>query len=141
LDREKFAKAEGLHKGAYVLADLGQGKPEIILMATGSEVELIIKAGEKLAEEGVNVRLVSFPCWSFFENQSQSYRDAVLDPGVEKRIAVEAGVSLGWEKWVGSNGTIIGVDQYGASAPYEKIFEEYGLTTDQIYKKAKTLLK
>jgi transketolase len=141
LDREKFAKAEGLHKGAYVLADLGEEKPEIILMATGSEVDLIVKAGEKLAEEGVNVRLVSFPCWSFFENQPQSYHNAVLDPSIEKRIAVEAGVSLGWEKWVGSKGAIIGVDKYGASAPYEKIFEEYGLTADQIYKKAKALLK
>lgn len=141
LDREKFAKAKGLHKGAYVLADLGNGKPEIILMATGSEVELIVKAGEKLAEEGVNVRLVSFPCWSFFENQSQSYRDDVLDPGVQKRIAVEAGVSLGWEKWVGPRGMVIGVDKYGASAPYEKIFEEYGLTVDHVYKKAKALLK
>jgi transketolase len=141
LDREKFAKADGLHKGAYVLADLGEGKPQLILMATGSEVDLIIKAGEKLAEEGVNVRLVSFPCWSFFENQPQSYRDAVLDPSIEKRIAVEAGVSLGWEKWVGSKGAIIGVDKYGASAPYEKIFEEYGLTADHIYKKAKALLK
>jgi transketolase len=141
LDREKFSKAEGLHKGAYVLADLGKGKPEIILMATGSEVELIVKAGEKLAEEGVNVRLVSFPCWSFFEEQPQSYRDTVLDPGIEKRIAIEAGVSLGWERWVGPKGTIIGVDKYGASAPYEKIFEEYGLTADQVYKKAKALLK
>jgi transketolase len=140
LDREKFAKADGLHKGAYILADLGEGKPQLILMATGSEVDLIIKAGEKLAEEGVNVRLVSFPCWSFFENQPQSYRDAVLDPSIEKRIAVEAGVSLGWEKWVGSKGAIIGVDKYGASAPYEKIFEEYGLTADHIYKKAKALL-
>jgi len=141
LDREKFAKAEELHKGAYVLADLGKGKPEIILMATGSEVDLIVKAGEKLADEGVNVRLVSFPCWSFFENQPQSYRDAVLDPGIEKRIAVEAGVTMGWERWVGPKGAIMGVDKYGASAPYEKIYEEYGLTADLVYKKAKALLK
>ncbi|MBM3137921.1 MAG: hypothetical protein FJZ98_07015 [Chloroflexi bacterium] len=141
LDREKFAKAEELHKGAYVLADLGNGQPDIILMATGSEVDLIVKAGEKLAEEGVNVRLVSFPCWSFYEQQPQSYRDAVLDPAIEKRIAVEAGVTLGWERWVGTKGEIMGVDKYGASAPYEKIFEEYGLTADHVYQKAKDLLK
>lgn len=140
LDREKFAKAEGLHKGAYVLADLGSGRPDIILMASGSEVDLIVKAGEKLAEEGVAVRLVSFPCWSFFEDQMPSYRDAVLDPAIEKRLAVEAGVSLGWEKWVGPKGMIIGVDRYGASAPAEKIFEEYGFTVENVVQKARMLL-
>ena len=141
LDREKFAKANGLHKGAYVLADLGGGKPDIILMASGSEVDLIVKAGEKLSSEGVKVRLVSFPCWSFFESQPKSYQDQVLDPSVEKRLAVEAGVSLGWEKWIGTKGGTVCVDRYGASAPYEKLFEEYGLTVDNVYEKAKDLLK
>ena len=141
LDREKYAKAKGLHKGAYVLADLGDGKPDIILMASGSEVDLIVKAGEKLASEGVKVRLVSFPCWSFFESQPKSYQDQVLDPTVEKRLAVEAGVSLGWQKWTGDKGSVVCVDKYGASAPYEKLFQEYGLTIDNIYEKAKDLLK
>lgn len=141
IDREKYAKAEGLHKGAYILADLGGSKPDIILMASGSEVDLIVKAGEKLANEGVNVRLVSFPCWSFFELQPQSYQDQVLDPTVEKRLAVEAGVSLGWEKWTGAKGGVVCVNKYGASAPYEKLFQEYGLTVDNVYEKAKGLLK
>jgi len=141
LDREKYAKAKGLHKGAYVLADLGDGKPDIILMASGSEVDLIVKAGEKLASEGVGVRLVSFPCWSFFESQPRSYQDQVLDPTVEKRLAVEAGVSLGWQKWTGDKGSVVCVDKYGASAPYEKLFQEYGLTVNNVYEKAKDLLK
>jgi transketolase len=139
IDRTKFASEAGLHKGAYVIADLGEKKPEIILMASGSEVDLIIKAGEKLQTEGKSVRLVSFPCWDLFEAQPQSYKDQVLDPKIERRVAVEAGSKLGWEKWVGSKGTVVGMSSYGASAPAETLFNEFGFTIDNVYKTAKEL--
>jgi len=141
IDRTKYAGAEGLQKGAYVLADLGEGKPELILMASGSEVDLIIKAGERLAAEGINVRLVSFPCWSIFEQQPKSYRDQVLDANIGKRLAVEAGISLGWEKWVTSEGKVIGVDKFGSSAPGERVFKEYGFSVENVYQTAKNMLK
>ncbi|MDP2965143.1 MAG: transketolase [Pelolinea sp.] len=139
IDRTKFANENGLHKGAYVIADLGDKKPEIILMASGSEVDLIIKAGEKLQAEGKSVRLISFPSWDLFEAQSQSYKDEVLDPKVEKRIAVEAGIKLGWEKWVGTKGVVVGMNSYGASAPAETLFKEFGFSVDNVYQVAKGL--
>jgi transketolase len=139
IDRTKFANENGLHKGAYVIADLGDKQPEIILMATGSEVDLIIKAGEKLQAEGKSVRLVSFPSWDLFEAQTQSYQDQVLDPKIEKRVAVEAGSRLGWEKWVGTKGAIVGMSSYGASAPAEILFKEFGFTVDNVYQIAKGL--
>ena len=139
IDRSKFASEAGLHKGAYVIADLGNGKPEIILMASGSEVDLIVKAGEKLHDEGKTVRLVSFPSWDLFEAQPQSYKDLVLDPKIEKRVAVEAGSKLGWEKWVGPKGAIVGMSSYGASAPAETLFKEFGFTVDNVYQTAKGL--
>ena len=141
IDRERYSNEAGLHKGAYVLADLGTGDPDIILMASGSEVDLIIKTGEKLSEEGVKVRLVSFPCWDLFDKQPQSYKDRVLDPKIANRIAVEAGNPLGWEKWVGQSGKIVGIETYGASAPAEKLFEEYGFSVDHVYLKAIELIK
>jgi len=140
-DRDQFAGADGLHKGAYVMADLGDGKPEIILMASGSEVWLIVEAGRKLIEDGHSVRIVSFPCWELFENQSKSYKKQVLDPAITKRMAVEAGVSLGWHKWIGSEGTVVGIDKFGASAPGSKVMDEYGFSVEKIYKKAKELVK
>jgi transketolase len=132
IDRSRYQDAEGLQKGAYILGDLGQSAPELILMATGSEVDLIIKAGEKLAEDGLNLRLVSFPSWELFRQQDQSYRDEVLPPGIKGRLAVEAGISQGWQEWVGDEGLIIGVDRYGASAPAERIFKEFGFTVDNV---------
>ena len=139
IDRTKFANESGLHKGAYVIADLGDKQPEIILMATGSEVDLIIKTGEKLQAEGKSVRLVSFPSWDLFEAQPQSYKDQVLDPKIEKRVAVEAGSKLGWEKWVGTKGAVVGMSSYGASAPAEILFKEFGFTVDNVYQIAKGL--
>ena len=109
-------------------------------MATGSEVSLIVEAGEALAEQGKSVRLVSFPSWELFKQQSQEYRDEVLPPKIRARLSVEAGVAMGWERWVGSEGASISVDQYGASAPYEKIFEEYGLTSEAVIEKALELI-
>ena len=140
ISREKFTSAVGLHKGAYVLADLGTGDPEIILMASGSEVSLIVEAGEALAEQGRSVRLVSFPSWELFKLQSSEYRDEVLPPEIKARLSVEAGVAMGWERWVGSEGRSLSVERYGASAPYETIFEHFGLTAENVLKNALELL-
>jgi len=140
LDRSVYKSASNLAKGAYVLADLGGDKPQIILMASGSEVEIIVQAGSLLSAEGINVRLVSFPSWELFKAQSQSYKDSVLPPSISARIAVEAGVSMGWEQWVGSKGQIIAIDRFGASAPYKTLLKEYGFTPDNVIKQAKGLL-
>ncbi len=140
LDRKIFAPAKGLHKGAYVLADLGKRSPEIILMATGSEVQLIIEAGQKLAAAGHGVRLVSFPSWELFEAQSKSYRDKVLPPKIKRRLAVEAGVAQGWKRWVGDQGGIIALDRYGASAPGEVVMEKLGFSVKNVLKHARALL-
>jgi len=136
LDREVYSPANGLQKGAYVLADLGDGEPELILIASGSEVGLIVAAGNKLASDGINVRLVSFPSWELFEQQDQEYRDSVFPTRITARLAVEAGVSFGWERWVGNQGKIIAIDKYGTSAPAAKIFEEYGFTVVNVMKQA-----
>jgi transketolase len=110
-------------------------------MASGSEVDLIIKAGERLAAEGVNIRLVSFPSWELFRKQDQGYRDLVLPPSIHKRLAVEAGISLGWHEWVGDSGDLITIDRYGASAPAGRIFEEFGFTVEGVIQKAEELLR
>ena len=141
LDRARYAPASGLGRGAYILADLGDRPPQILLVASGAEVALIVEAGEKLAGEGVDVRLVSFPCWELFEAQDEDYRDSVFPPGLVKRLGVEAGVSQGWSKWLGDTGQMVSIETYGASAPYQKIFEEYGLTFENVYRKAIALLK
>jgi transketolase len=140
LDRTIFAPAEELKKGAYVLADLGQSKPQIILMATGSEIPMMIEAGQRLAESGTAVRLVSFPSWELFADQDQEYRDSVLLPDVELRIAVEAGISQGWHQWLGTKGRMIGIDRYGASAPEKLIYENFGLTVGHIETAAREML-
>ena len=140
LDRQCYASADGLHKGAYVLADLGEGTPQLILMGTGSELSLVVEAGEALAKEGICVRIVSFPSWELFEAQSQEYRDSVLLPGLEARLAVETGVSQGWHKWVGDHGATITLDHYGASAPVGTLMQEFGFTTENVIAKAKALL-
>jgi transketolase len=140
LDRNVYGPAEGLQRGAYVLADLGNRKPELILMASGSEVGLIVEAGARLAQTGISVRLVSFPCWELFKAQGSSYQDSVLPPKVPKRLSVEAGISQGWECWVGEKGTSISIDKFGASAPYKTIYEEYGLTSDAIIARAHYML-
>jgi transketolase len=139
-NREVFAPADGLTHGAYVLCDLGQSQPEIILMASGSEVHLIVSAAQELSEEGFSVRVVSFPSWELFGQQEKSYRESVLPPNVKARLVVEAGVSMGWSRWFGDHGSILSVDQFGSSAPYKKIYQEYGLTTENIVSSAKALL-
>ena len=140
LDREIYAPANGLQKGAYVLADMGDEDPELILMASGSEVSLITAAGERLASEGVNVRLVSFPSWELFAMQDEAYRLQVLPPEIKIRLSVEAGVAQGWEHWLGELGESISVERFGASAPYKTIFEHYGLTVDNVIQRAHQLI-
>jgi transketolase len=141
LDRAIYAPAEGLQKGAYVLADLGEKAPELILMASGSEVSLITEAGLRLASEGVNVRLVSFPSWELFSAQDETYRNQVLPPHITNRLSVEAGVSQGWERWLAGQGEYISVERFGASAPYKILFEHYGLTVENVIRRAYQLLE
>jgi transketolase len=141
LDREKFASAEGLRRGAYILADLGEGEIDLILMASGSEVQLIVEAAERLAAEGLAIRIVSFPSWELFSKQDKDYREKVLPPDISCRVAVEAGVSLGWKQWVGESGEVIGLDRFGASAPYKELFRQFGFTADRVYEVAHSVLE
>jgi transketolase len=141
LDRTIYAPTDGLQKGAYVLADMGEAAPELILMASGSEVSLITEAGARLASEGVNVRLVSFPSWELFAAQDETYQHQVLPPQITSRLSVEAGVSQGWERWVGGKGDCISIERFGASAPYKVIFEHFGLTVDNVILRARQLLE
>jgi transketolase len=129
---------EGVARGAYVLADAGD--PQVLLMASGSEVELVLGAQEVLAAEGIAANVVSMPSWELFEAQPQAYRDAVLPPKVTARVAVEAGVPLGWERYVGSQGEIIGLNRFGASAPYKVLAEKFGFTAEAVARRAKLVL-
>ncbi len=138
LDRSRFAPASGLARGAYVLADFGE--PEIILMASGSEVGLVVAAAEQLAAEGIGVRVVSFPSWELFCEQDEAYRQSVLPPTLTARVAVEAGVRMGWERWVGDRGAIISIERYGASAPGNVVMEKFGFTPEAVVAKAKAVL-
>jgi len=140
LNRELFADANLLHKGAYVLADMGDNAPELILMASGSEVSLVVEAGMRLAMEGVNVRLVSVPSWELFEKQDAAYRESVLPAAVGARVAVEAGIGMGWEKFTGQSGAILSIDRYGASGPAPILFKEFGFTVENVIQKAREVL-
>ncbi len=139
IDTAKYAPGSNTAKGAYVLAQ-SSDKPEIILMATGSEVQLVIGAYEKLVAEGVAASVVSMPSWELFEKQDQAYRESVLPPSVTKRLAVEAGVTLGWYKYIGTYGEVIGLDRFGESGPGEEVLALFGFTIDNVYNKAKALL-
>ena len=141
LDRARFAGADGLRRGAYILADAPHGKPDIILIGTGSELSLIIAAGQKLAKEKVKVRIVSMPSWELFDAQPRSYRKSVLPPSVGARLAVEAASTQGWHKYVGDEGDVIGVDRFGASAPGEVVMGEYGFTVKNVCKRARELIR
>jgi transketolase len=129
--------AEELARGAYVLSDVGEGPPEMILMASGSEVSLVYVAAVQLAKEGLNVRVVSFPSWELFEEQDEFYRETVLPERITKRVAVEAGAGLGWERYVGSKGTVISLDHFGASAPGKILFEKFGFTVENVIAKVR----
>jgi transketolase len=132
---------EGVRRGGYVLRDAGKGKPEIILIGTGSELQLAVAAADSLAADGVAARVVSLPCWELFEQQDARYRDSVLPPAIRKRVSVEAGVSLGWERWVGDEGAVVGLDHFGASAPAGTIFERFGFTQDRVADVARRVLR
>jgi transketolase len=140
LDRTQFASAEGLRRGAYILADAPDGKPDVILIASGSEVALIVEAAKKLAAENIRTRLVSMPSWDLFDAQPQEYRHSVLPPAVKARLAVEAGVAQGWTKYVGDAGDVLSIERFGASAPYQVLFEKFGFTPDNVAARAREVL-
>ena len=140
-DRTHFAAANGLQRGAYILRDAPNGKPDIVLIATGSEVSLVIAAGQTLTKNKIKVRIVSMPSWELFDAQPRSYRDSVLPPLVHARLAVEAGATQGWRKYVGDDGDVIGVDRFGASAPGPVVMREYGFSVENVCKRARALLK
>ena len=140
LDRTRYASADGLRRGAYVLSDTRDGKPQLILLASGSEVGLILAAAEQLQAAGVAVRCVSMPSWELFEAQPQDYRDKVLPPAVTARLAVELGVAQGWGRYVGDHGDMLGVERFGASAPAGVLLREYGFTVENVVARAKALL-
>lgn len=139
-DREKYAPASQVMKGGYILSDSDKELPDAILMASGSEVQLTLQAQEELKREGIDARVVSMPSWELFEQQDQSYRDMVLPASVKARVSIEAASPLGWERWVGSEGKAIGIGRFGASAPYQEIFEHFGLTKERLVKETKMLL-
>jgi transketolase len=140
LDRQRYAAADGLRRGAYVLSDANDGKPSLILIASGSEVGLIVAAAERLRDDGVAVRCVSMPSWELFDALSQAERDEVFPPEVSARLAVELGVSQGWERYVGQHGDMLGVERFGASAPAGVLLREFGFTVDGVCARAKALL-
>ena len=139
LDRTKFECASGVLRGGYVLAD-SANDPELILIGTGSELPLATEAGQRLSADGVAVRVVSLPCWELFDAQDEAYQQQVLPPRVAARVAVEAGVRQGWEKYIGSQGRFVGMTSYGASAPYQRLYEEFGITVDHVVAEAKAAL-
>lgn len=140
LDRSRYASAEGLRRGAYVLNDANDQPPVLILIASGSEVALILAAAERLQSEGIAVRCVSMPSWDLFDAQPQSYRDGVLPPTVPARLAVELGMTQGWHRYVGDRGDVLGVERFGASAPADILLREYGFTVDNVAARARKLL-
>lgn len=140
LDRQRYAAASGLRRGAYVLADADEDDPEVILIGTGSEVAVVVEAREKLAGDGISARVVSMPSWTIFARQPRDYRDEVLPPRVRARVAVEAAGPMGWHRWVGDHGAIVALHRFGASAPAERLFEELGFSGERVAARARELL-
>jgi transketolase len=132
LDRRKYAPASGVARGAYVLGDPPGGTPEVILIASGSELSLAVQAHERLLAEGVRSRVVSMPSWDIFEHQPREYRETVLPPRVKARVAVEQGSTLGWERYVGESGRAIGMKTFGASAPLKELQRKFGFEPDRV---------
>jgi transketolase len=139
-DRTRYASAAGLHKGAYILAD-SDSTPDVILMSTGSEVQLCVAAHELLKAEGIHSRVVSMPCWELFERQPEEYRRSILPKSVRARVAVEAGSSLGWRRYVGLDGRIIARREFGASAPLKELLKQFGFTAENVVAEAKTAIE
>jgi transketolase len=141
-DRAKYAPAAGVAKGGYVLADAaGKGKPDLILMATGSEMQIAVEAHERLVADGVRSRVVSLPSFELFDEQPPEYRDEVLPPEVTARIGIEAGIRQCWDKYLGPQGAFIGIETFGASAPYKDIYKHRGLTADAVVQAARDLCR
>jgi len=140
LDRNRYAPASEVAQGAYILADPPGGNPEVILIASGSEVSLAVNAHETLLAEGIRSRVVSMPSWDIFDHQTQEYRDRVLPPNVKARVAVEQASTFGWERYVGSSGNIIGMKTFGASAPLKELQRKFGFEPDRVVAAAKALL-
>jgi transketolase len=136
-DRTKFAAASGLAKGAYVLVDAPDGKPDVILIGCGSEVGLCVQGWEKLTAQGVKTRVVSMPCWALFDAQDQAYREGVLPPSVGARVTVEEASPIGWERYAGRTGVVLGMRTFGMSAPMKVVMEHFGFTVDHIVSAAK----
>jgi transketolase len=141
LDRTKYASATGLAKGGYILADPSDGAPEVILIATGSEVALAVSAYEQLSGEGIRVRVVSLPSWELFDRQDRAYRESVLPPTIQARVAVEQATGFGWERYVGSTGAIVAMSTFGASAPLKALQSKFGFTPDAVVRMAKEQLQ
>jgi transketolase len=135
-DRAKYGSAEGVRKGAYIFSDT-QFTPDVILIGTGSELQLAVEAQEKLSTEGVKARVVSMPCWDLFEEQSTNYKESVLPSAVRARVAVEAGIPIGWERYVGLEGRVVGQKQFGASGPAKDVFKHFGFTVENVVAHAK----
>jgi transketolase len=140
LDRDKYAPADGLSRGAYVLSDTEEQKPDVILMASGSEVHVVLEAAEKIRERGISARVVNMASWELFDQQPNHYRDSVLPPERVARVAIEAGVPRGWHRYVGDRGKVLAIDRFGASAPYTVLFEKFGFTADRVAKEALALI-
>ena len=140
-DRSRMAPASGVRQGAYVLLDPPSGEPEVLLLATGSEVQLCVDAHERLGQEGIRARVVSMPCWELFERQARSYRNAVLPPAVQARVCVEQAATLGWDRYVGLSGARIGMHTFGASAPLKALQEKFGFTPDRVVEAAREQLR
>jgi transketolase len=136
-DRTKYGPVSGVAYGAYVLADPPEGKPDVILIGTGSEVSLCVDAHEKLTKEGIKARVVSMPSWELFEKQDQAYRDGVLPPQIRARVSVEQGSVIGWDRYAGSSGAIIGMHSFGASAPLKDLLTKFGFTPEKVLEAAK----
>jgi transketolase len=139
IDRDKYASAAGVAKGAYVLADEPGGNPEVVLISSGSEVALVLQAQQRLAADGIRARAVSMPSMELFARQDQAYRDEVLPPNV-RRVSIEAASTMSWHQWVGPEGIVIGIDRFGASAPYATLYKELGITVDKLVEAAKSVV-
>jgi transketolase len=136
LDRTEYASAEGTLKGGYILAEASSGVPEVILIATGSELQMAVEARKRLEADGTPTRVVSMPCQEWFDAQPEAYRETVLPRGTKARVSVEAGIAMSWRHIIGDHGEAVSIEHYGASAPYQVLFEQFGFTTDNVVAKA-----
>jgi len=140
LPPEKVFREGGVYRGGYVLEEAEGGTPDILLLGSGSEVSVALAARKLLAGEGIRARVVSMTCWERFDEQPEEYRDAVLPPRIPARVSVEAGATFGWERYIGARGAAVGIDRFGASAPGERLFREFGITPEAVRDRAKSVL-